>query len=112
MAQMVQCEDSVQVHEGCFSVTGQLKSHDRAFDIKTWRNAISDEVKMIDTNTTWKLVEKLEKKSSNNWKWIYYIKRDAYGNSIKYKARRIKGLKQNTKSLELDRNTIKRKCWL
>lgn len=67
---------------------------------------------MIYTNTKWKLVEKLEKKSSNNWKWIYRIKRDAYGNSIKYKARRMKGLKQNTKSLELDRNTIKRKRWL
>lgn len=46
-------------------------------------DAVSEEVKMIDTNTKWKLVEMSKKKSSNSLKWIYRIKRNAYVDPIK-----------------------------
>lgn len=57
MAQMVQLEDLVQVLEVSFSVSGQLKSHDGVFEINAWRDDISDEVKMIRTNTTYESQE-------------------------------------------------------
>lgn len=110
--QMVQYEDSVHIQESCFNVLNHLKSHDEAFEINTWRDAISIKVKMRHMNTTQKLVEKSKNKNNNNLKLIYHIKRIEYGNPIEYKARRMNDLKQNTKSLKLDKNSIKEKCWL
>ncbi|CAA7062305.1 unnamed protein product [Microthlaspi erraticum] len=50
---------------------------------------MEEEIKMIEKNRTWRLVEKPEKKNIISVKWIYRIKTNANGDPIKHKARLV-----------------------
>ena len=51
-----------------------------------WRQAMKEELEAIEKNSTWELVRPPEKCKSIGVKWIYKIKRNAYGEITRFKA--------------------------
>lgn len=51
-----------------FFVSKKPQLHDDASKIRKWRNAMSEELKMIKKKRTWILVGKLKKKNTNGVK--------------------------------------------
>ena len=49
-------------------------------DSTKWMNAMKDELKSMDQNEVWDLVELLEGYKKVGYKWIYKTKRDSKGN--------------------------------
>ncbi|KAL1204544.1 Retrovirus-related Pol polyprotein from transposon RE2 [Cardamine amara subsp. amara] len=88
-APRVELEEAAQIIEACFRVAEEPKSYDDACVNKEWRYAMKEEIKMIEKNQTWLLVDRPEKKNIIGVKWIYRIKTDANGNPTKYKARLV-----------------------
>lgn len=65
-----------------------------ADDAEKWHDAMADEYNSLIKLHTWDLVDKPNKKVIP-CKWVYKIKKDAYGNITKYKARLVvKGFNQ------------------
>ena len=50
---------------------------------------MEEEIEAIEKNSTWELVKLPEKCKSIGVKWIYKIKRDNFGEIIRYKARLV-----------------------
>jgi len=60
-----------------------------------WLNAMKEEMESMVKNQVWDLVDLLEKAVAIGCKWVYKIKRDAFGNVERYKARLVaKGFTQ------------------
>lgn len=89
LAPRLELEETAQTHEACFYASDEPQLYDEASEIKVWRDAMKEEMKMIEKNKTWLLVDKTEKKNIISVKWIYHIKSDANGNLTKYKARLV-----------------------
>jgi Reverse transcriptase (RNA-dependent DNA polymerase) len=71
------------------------ESFEQAVQEEVWRNAMEDEIKMIEKNETWKLVEKPNEKDVVGLKWIYKTKTNLDGSMQKCKARLVaKGYSQ------------------
>ena len=58
-------------------------------DRKQWEQAIKEEINLLLINNTWTLMSKPVNKSIVDCKWVFAIKNDEFGNSIKYKARLV-----------------------
>jgi len=54
-----------------------------------WNQAMDEEIRCIENNKTWKLVDVPEDKYVISVKWIYKSKQDADGNVQKHKARLV-----------------------
>jgi hypothetical protein len=54
-----------------------------------WAQAMDEEIKSIENNQTWKLVDVPEYKDVISVKWIYKTKKDGEGNVYKNKARLV-----------------------
>ena len=54
-----------------------------------WIEEMNEEIKMIEKNDTWDLVEKLKSKDIIGLKWVYKIKYNKDGSIQKYKARLV-----------------------
>lgn len=54
-----------------------------------WKSAMLDELKSLNDNKTWELVELPRGVAPVGNKWVYKIKKDPQGNVIKYKARLV-----------------------
>ncbi|KAG7563872.1 Integrase catalytic core [Arabidopsis suecica] len=91
MAEIMQIAPMVDLDgtEACFAVFEEPQCYADACVVKEWRDAMNEEIKMIEKNRTWSLVEKPEKKNVISVKWIYRIKTDANGVPFKYKARLV-----------------------
>ena len=64
---------------------------------ETWIEAMNEEIKMIEKNHTWKLVDKPQDKEVIGLKWVYKVKHNDDGSINKYKARLIaKGYAQQS----------------
>jgi hypothetical protein len=64
-------------------------------DSTKWMNAMKDELKSIDQNEVWDLVELSEGYKKVGCKWVYKTKRDSKGNIERFKARLVaKGFTQ------------------
>ncbi|KAG8492199.1 hypothetical protein CXB51_009896 [Gossypium anomalum] len=60
-----------------------------------WKQAMADEISMIEKNQTWKLVEKPANRKIIGVKWVYKAKQNADGSLNKLKARLVvKGFSQ------------------
>ena len=64
-------------------------SVEEAFEKKEWRQAMNDELKMIEKNETWSLVTKPRKKYAIGVKWIFRTKYNPDGSISKHKARLV-----------------------
>lgn len=60
-----------------------------------WRNAMMDEIKSIEKNETWSLVELPKGAKTVGVKWVYRTKSNEHGDLVKHKARLVtKGYSQ------------------
>ena len=58
-------------------------------DSTKWMNAMKDELKSMDQNEVWDLVELLEGYKKVGCKWVYKTKRDSKRNIKRFKARLV-----------------------
>lgn len=62
---------------------------------KKWKGAMYEEIKSIEKNETWELVDLPEGQKAIGVKWVYKAKKNAIGKIERYKARRVaKGYSQ------------------
>ena len=54
-----------------------------------WRRAMLDEMKAIEENETWELIDSPPGRRSIGLKWVYKVKRDECSAIVKYKARLV-----------------------
>ncbi|KAK9089019.1 hypothetical protein Scep_028101 [Stephania cephalantha] len=79
-------------HECDLSIDKDLVSFKQAMkcdDSEKWFNAMIDELKSMDDNKVWELVELPEGAKQVGCKWVFKTKRDSHGNIERYKARLV-----------------------
>ncbi|KAL1213897.1 Retrovirus-related Pol polyprotein from transposon TNT 1-94 [Cardamine amara subsp. amara] len=76
-------------HEMCLIMTEEPQFFDEAVNEKAWREAMEEEIRMIEKNGTWQMVKKPKDKNIISVKWIYRLKTNANGEPIKHKARLV-----------------------
>jgi hypothetical protein len=54
-----------------------------------WRKAMLEEMKSIEENSTWELVDPPRGCGTIGLKWVFKVKRDEHGAIVKYKARLV-----------------------
>ncbi|CAI7743439.1 unnamed protein product [Closterium sp. NIES-54] len=75
-----------------------LKEALESSDAEEWKKAMESELKSIEENGTWELVELPEGRKASTSKWLFKIKSDADGNIERYKSRLVaKGYQQKEK---------------
>ncbi|CAI7771056.1 unnamed protein product [Closterium sp. NIES-54] len=75
-----------------------LKEALESSDAEEWKKAMESELKSIEENGTWKLVELPEGRNAITSKWLFKIKSDADGKIERYESRLVaKGYQQNEK---------------
>ncbi|CAI7878526.1 unnamed protein product [Closterium sp. NIES-53] len=75
-----------------------LKEALKSSDAEEWKKAMESELKSIEENGTWELVELPEGRNAITSKWLFKIKSDADGNIERYKSRLVaKGYQQKEK---------------
>ena len=79
----------------CYFVSDEPNNYERAAQHKEWRDAMKEEISMIEKNHTWVLVDKPPHKDTIGVKWVYKTKQHPDGSIQKYKARLVvKGYSQ------------------
>ena len=74
---------------------GEPQNFQEAAQEEKWINAMNEEIKMIEKNNTWELVEKPQDKEVIGLKWVYKTKFNEDGSIQKHKARLVvKGYSQ------------------
>ncbi|CAI7909303.1 unnamed protein product [Closterium sp. NIES-53] len=75
-----------------------LKEALESSDAENWKKAMESELKSIEENGTWELVELPEGRNAITPKWLFKIKSDADGKIERYKSRLVaKGYQQKDK---------------
>ncbi|CAI7773427.1 unnamed protein product [Closterium sp. NIES-53] len=75
-----------------------LKEALESSDAEEWKKAMESELKSIEENCTWELVELREGRKAITSRWLFKIKSDADGNIKHYKSRLVaKGYQQKEK---------------
>ncbi|CAI7912326.1 unnamed protein product [Closterium sp. NIES-54] len=75
-----------------------LKEALESSDAEKWKKAMESELKSIEENGTWELVELPEGRNAITSKWLFKIKSDADGKIERYKSRLVaKGYQQKEK---------------
>ncbi|CAI7895432.1 unnamed protein product, partial [Closterium sp. NIES-53] len=75
-----------------------LKEALESSDAEEWKKAMESELKSIEENSTWELVELPEGRKTITSKWLFKIKSDADGKIERYKSRLVaKGYHQKEK---------------
>ncbi|CAI7814885.1 unnamed protein product [Closterium sp. NIES-53] len=75
-----------------------LKEALESSDAEDWKKAMESELKSIEENGTWELVELPEGRKAITSKWLFKIKFDADGKIERYKSRLVaKGYQQKEK---------------
>ncbi|CAI7768115.1 unnamed protein product [Closterium sp. NIES-53] len=75
-----------------------LKEALESSDAEEWKNAMESELKSIEENGTWELVELPEGRKAITSKWLFKIKSDADGKIERYKSKLVaKGYQQKEK---------------
>ena len=64
-------------------------NYKEAIQTEVWKKAMIEEIKAIEKNNTWKLVELPDKKKTIDVKWIFKVKLNPDGSVSKYKARLV-----------------------
>lgn len=64
-------------------------SYSHAEKEREWRDAMKHEIDAIEKNETWKLTDLPKGQKAIGLKWVYKLKKDTNGETIKYKARLV-----------------------
>lgn len=68
---------------------------DEAVTDKRWRQAMEEEIQSIEKNNTWELTTLPKDHKAIGVKWVYKVKKNAYGEVQRYKTKLVaKGYKQ------------------
>ncbi|KAL8132396.1 hypothetical protein AgCh_008045 [Apium graveolens] len=70
-------------------VPKEPKTFEEAIETSEWNNAMQDEIVALEQNQTLELVPKPKDVKPISSKWVYKIKRNAYGTIERYKARLV-----------------------
>ena len=65
------------------------EGYEEATTDQKWRNAMKEELIMIEKNKTWELVDRTNHKKAIGVKWVYRTKLNPDGSVNKYKARLV-----------------------
>ena len=65
------------------------EGYEEATADQKWRNAMKEELIMIEKNKTWELVDRPNHKKAIGVKWVYRTKLNSDGSVNKYKARLV-----------------------
>ncbi|KAL8109609.1 hypothetical protein AgCh_025643 [Apium graveolens] len=76
-------------HELLFAGTKEPQNYEQVVGDKNWRLAMKGEMASIEKNGTWKLTKLPDRKKVIDLKWVYKIKKNTYGEVVKYKARLV-----------------------
>ena len=79
-------------HESELSIDKDPVSFKQAMecsDSEKWFNAMKEEMKSMDVNQVWELIELPERSKRVGCKWVFKTKRDSKGNIERYKARLV-----------------------
>lgn len=79
----IECERLLMV------INNEPWDFNEAKDLKVWVNACEDELKSIEKNKTWILVDLPRGFKPIGLKWVFKIKRNTYGSISKYNARLV-----------------------
>ena len=83
------------IYQRCNVAVMELAGYAKAIINQKWISTMKEELKMIEKNPTWELMDKLKHKKSIEVKWVYKTKLNPDGSINKYKARLvIKGYAQ------------------
>ena len=84
-----------EAHLICLLSDSENVCFEEAVRDKRWQTAMDEEIKAIDRNNTWELVELPEGKQTIGVKWVFKKRLNAQGEVERYKARLVaKGYKQ------------------
>ena len=78
-----------EIYDRCNVALADPVTLEDAYQFEEWREAMQAEMKMIEGNKTWELVEKPENKNAIGVKWIFRTKYNVDGTVNKYKARLV-----------------------
>ncbi|CAJ2640870.1 unnamed protein product [Trifolium pratense] len=79
----------------CLFADCEPMNFQEAFEKKTWRTAMDEEIKAIKKNETWELVSLPKGHKAISVKWVYKAKKNSKGEVERYKARLVaKGYSQ------------------
>ncbi|XP_016709218.1 uncharacterized mitochondrial protein AtMg00820-like [Gossypium hirsutum] len=85
----------IEIYERAHVAQEEPSCFEEAQAYEGWKQAMVNEIKMIQKNQTWKLVEKPTNRKTIGVKWVYRAKQNADGNLNKLKARLVvKGFSQ------------------
>ena len=81
--------DHVQQLELCMLGEDEPTHHTEALKHESWKAAMKDELKSIEDNETWELTTLPAGARPIGLKWVFKLKKDAAGNTIRHKARLV-----------------------
>ncbi|KAL0324752.1 UNVERIFIED_CONTAM: Retrovirus-related Pol polyprotein from transposon RE1 [Sesamum calycinum] len=76
-----------EIYYTCRFMVSKPENYEEAAKEEVWRNAMKEELRMIENNYTWGLVDKPKYREFISLNWIYKIKLNQEGKVQKYKAR-------------------------
>ncbi|CAI7874687.1 unnamed protein product [Closterium sp. NIES-54] len=83
---------------GAALMVGEDEESDYEDDAEDWKKAMESELKSIEENGTWELVELPKGRKAITSKWLFKFKSDADGKIVRYKSRLVaKGYQQKEK---------------
>ncbi|KAK2426495.1 hypothetical protein QL285_025158 [Trifolium repens] len=77
------------IYQRCNVAIMEPAGYAEAANDKKWIDAMEEELKMIEKNQTWKLVDRPDHKKAIGVKWVYRTKLNPDGSVNKYKARLV-----------------------
>ena len=75
------------IYQRCNFAVVELENYEEAINHDVWKKAIEKEIRMIEKNNTWELVDIPREREFVSLKWIYKIKLNQEGDIQKHKAR-------------------------
>jgi len=77
------------IYQRCNVAICEPASCEEALRLPKWKNAMEEEMSMIQKNKTWELVDKPENRKVIGVKWVFRTKLNADSSINKYKARLV-----------------------
>ena len=91
-------DSTSEVHLVCLLADAENISVEEVLRDKKWKSAMDEEIRAIERNNTWELVELPKGSQPIGVKWVFKKKMNAQGEIKRYKARLIaKGYKQKVR---------------
>ena len=78
-----------EIYQRCNVAIYEPVDHEEALKESKWKDAMKEELLMIEKNKTWELVDRPQERKVIGVKWVFRTKLNADGSVNKYKARLV-----------------------